>query len=331
LFGELPKLFGRDFMIGYLLPAAMFIPAALWVAETFNAEPLQGFLRELPKTREQPVLLGATLFVFFLWLLGVTLLALNRVIIRAKEGYGSWNPARLLAFIERWRFRRIQNRLNELNEKYITLLTFDQELDPVSGRLHTRLSRLLAERFPARETDLLPTAFGNTIRAFEVYSDEMYGLDSIPAWPRLLMIMPEGSRTLVEAAKAQMDFWINLWLLSFLLVLEYIVLAIVTNERGSFLALLSIIIAWVASNRARAAAVSWGNTVKAAFDVYLNTLREKLQLQSGLAPAQDREQWSRLSAAMIYRDRRGLPAQQQGSEPKKASDSKDNPAQKSKE
>jgi hypothetical protein len=309
LFGELPKLFGREFMIGYLLPIAVFIPSALWIASTFDNSSIREIANVITTTRDLPTLLGATLLIFTLWLLAIALLALNRVIIRAKEGYGAWNPARLCSFIEKWRFERARNRIRELDSEYLALSKLGQELDPASDRLRADLSRYLAERFPAEESHLLPTAFGNAIRAFEVYPHVMYGLDAIPAWPRLTMVMPEGSRTLIEAAKSQMDFWVNLWLLSLVLTLEYIGLAIFTQEFGNPLSLLALLLALLASNRARNAAIMWGESVKAAFDIYLSDLQEKLGLLDNLDPVRSRDQWSRLSIAMIFRDPRGLPVQ----------------------
>ena len=77
-------------------------------------------------------------------------------------------------------------------------------------------------QFPDEEAWLLPTSFGNTIRAFEVYPRVMYGLDAIPGWLRILAVIPKDYRESVDNAKAQVDFWLNLWFLSILMIFEYV-------------------------------------------------------------------------------------------------------------
>jgi hypothetical protein len=181
----------------------------------------------------------------------------------------------------------------------------DKDLSLIRER--TLLRRLAAERFPDKEGRLLPTAFGNTIRAFEAYPFVMYGLDPIPAWPRLIMLMPDNDREAVDTAKAQTSFWVNLWLLSLIFFVEYVVLRIDTGRPGTLWALISIPLAWIASLRAQNAATMWGEVVKAAFDMYIPKLRKRLELDATLSPEQEREQWVRMGNAMVFRDPRFLP------------------------
>lgn len=301
--GELPKLFGRNFAVGFLLPAAVLIPAALWVAGSFDERLVNAAVKELAVFRTELSALSLTVFLSLLWLAGVLLLALNTVIIRLKEGYGSWNPAVLWKSVERRRFEKHHERLRELNREYVAGLSGDSAL----REARREEGELLAVRFPDREDLVLPTAFGNTIRAFEVYPRVIYGLDSIPAWPRLLMVMPEESRALIETAKAQMDFWVNVWFLSLLIFGEYIALVLIYRRAGNPWALMSVVLALGASNRARAAAAEWGETIKAAFDVYLLDLRDKLGLEQGLDREAEKQQWTNLSVAMIFRRERSFP------------------------
>jgi hypothetical protein len=303
LLGELPKLFGRNFAVGFLLPAAVLMPTALLVAGSFNNQILEVTVKEVNSFRSHPSTLDLTLFLFFLWISGILLLALNTAIIRLKEGYGKWNPANLWKSLERRRFNRQNERLRDLDREYRAGLSSDAEIT----KERNEVGQLLANRFPDREDLVLPTAFGNTIRAFEAYSRVLYGLDSIPTWPRLLMVMSTESRDLIETAKAQMDFWVNVWFLSLLILAEYVALSLITGKIGNPWSLLFIIVMLFASNRARAAAAEWGETVKAAFDVYLLDLREKLGLEQDLDREAEQQQWTSLSVAMIYRRERSLP------------------------
>jgi hypothetical protein len=320
LFGDLPNLFGRDFAIGFLLPVALLIPFSFLVADSFGSVSIHANLESVRNLKDQPILLGATLFVFVLWFWAVTLLALNRTIIRVKEGYGRWNPARVWSFIEKSRFRALQNRLQ--GTEHESLLA--QELSIVDDLAALQLkwddlSRELAVRFPDQEGYLLPTAFGNTIRAFEVYPRVMYGLDAIPLWPRLLMIMSEEVRALIDAAKAEMDFWLNLWVVSLVLLAEYLALAVSTHNRGNLWLLLFILVLLpLSSNRARGAAAGWGEMVKAAFDVHLTALRKAFEMQEKENRNTEREHWVNLSIALIYRLQESLPPKGKGSEEEKS-------------
>ena len=145
------------------------------------------------------------------------------------------------------------------------------------------------------------------MRAFEVYSRIMYGLDAIPAWPRLLMLIPDNNRDLVDTAKTQMNFWINLWFLSGAFLLQYVVLIVKAGDARALWAWLALPLAWLASRRARNAAVLYGETVKAAFDIYISQLRKQLEISPPSTLAMEREQWTDLSSAMIYRNRDRLP------------------------
>ena len=57
--------------------------------------------------------------------------------------------------------------------------------DPDVPPEHPKRLRYAVENFPDDIEWVLPTRLDNLIRAFEVYPRVVYGLDSIPAWPRL--------------------------------------------------------------------------------------------------------------------------------------------------
>lgn len=69
-----------------------------------------------------------------------------------------------------------------------------------------RLKLEIVESFPDQERWLLPTSFGNTIRAFEVYPRVMYGIDSIIGWNRLLGVIPKEYGDLYNDAKTSGGF-----------------------------------------------------------------------------------------------------------------------------
>ena len=60
------------------------------------------------------------------------------------------------------------------------------------------------------------------ISAFEGYSRVMYGIDAIPFWPHLSAVIPEDYQRSISSAKADVDFAVNLFYFSFMLLLEYL-------------------------------------------------------------------------------------------------------------
>lgn len=344
MFSELPKLFDRNFAIGFLLPAIIFI--------IISSRPLAD-IGLFPKSYsfEKEILTITTITALMSWLCGIFLLVINRDIYRLLEGYGKLNPAQAFAFIERRYYRRVcqklanidnenkklNEKLTEINikfemlEKELSLIDIGstikrtqdgiketiREAEKEKRKIQKALLKntnkkiefalLKSERFPDDEDWLLPTAFGNTIRAFEVYSRVMYGLDAIMGWERLIAIIPKDYRTFIDSAKAQTDFWINLWFLSLILLCEYILTLIKIRNFNLFWFIpITILLAFFTAYRARIAAVEWGNYIKASFDVFLPELYEKLGFHSPSSRDEERRNLTRFSQAIIYRSKSSL-------------------------
>lgn len=300
MFAELPNLFDRDFAIGYLLPCGAFLAANLGLVTAFHTA------RELTSALETNLLTGTTIAGLLAWLLAVTLLAVNYSIIRFLEGYGAYNPLQLLRGIEHKRYDDLQKRISELDAEYTRCAAEQKTLPPDKRKARADKLKELADHFPADERWLLPTAFGNTIRAFETYSWAMYGMDTIVGWNRLLAVIPKDYRDIIDEAKAVTDFWVNLWALAGVVVVEYAALAL--WNRSNFAAdtlwfpacALAVIV--FASGQAKQAAVAWGDVVKSSVDTYLPALRAQLQLPAETDPDKARKVWEAFSQAANYRD-----------------------------
>jgi hypothetical protein len=302
VFGELPKLFDRDFAIGYFLPLMAFFAAGFGMAAAFGLDSLFGSV-----TSQNPII-STTIVALLAWLAGIILLALNRDIYRLFEGYGAVNPFRLLRRFEVKRYRALESCINELTVQQRTLTTAGQSIPADDLFKRGRLMRQMAEEFPDQEHWVLPTAFGNTLRAFEVYPRVMYGLESIEGWNRLQLVIPKDFRQLVDAAKAQTDCWVNVTLLSLALLPAYVAAVLYTGRvEVAWYPMIALIVAWLSLSRARSSAVEWGELVKSAFDVYLGDLRTKSALPAGATRLEEREVWTAFSQAIIFRRSKSLP------------------------
>jgi hypothetical protein len=302
MFGELPKLFDRNFVTGYLLPMMVFLAASLELTRKFHF-----FANNHPLARSQFLDLTPALGLLLL-VGGMVLLVLNREIVRFFEGYGKFNPFKLLHGFEQRRFALLQQELAEVNTEY-KRYTATGHTVPDRVRVRRReIMEQLAIDFPDDPLWLLPTAFGNAIRAYEVYPRVMYGIESIQAWSRLNAVLTDDFDKNIDTAKSQTDFWVNVWLLGLLLLVEYIVLVAYYHTFPvpwiPALALGGILIGCL---RAKQAAIVWGEWVKASFDVHLPELASKMNLSVPDDREEARRFWQRYSQAIIYRLPEQLP------------------------
>jgi hypothetical protein len=178
--------------------------------------------------------LGAIILILPL-VLAVTLLTLNRPIFQLFEGYGTFNPIRFFGFAI------IRHELLTSELRRVTSLA-ENAAGEVLSRLERRARELmgdLVERFPPQAIPLLPTSLGNVMNAFEEYSRAMYGFDAVEGWPRLLAVIPKDYRELIDSSKAETDFWINLQLISILVVVDY------TSSKVIAAAGISFMIPWL--------------------------------------------------------------------------------------
>ena len=306
---KIPDIFGRNFIVGYFVPALFFVVFSEIIAQNLS---LNFRIFNPSISTQNDMLIWTTMVGLLSFFIGIIILAANREIIRFFEGYGNWNPLRLFSRIEKINFKKTRDELSRLDNAYISYSKSGKEFPTKLGQKRTHLLMQLANRFPDDERWLLPTSFGNTIRAFEVYPRIMYGIDSIPGWSRILALIPDKYLGFIEAAKAKVDLWINILALDILLLCGCLVIPWVVNGvkiRNLLLFIfLEIIVGIVAYFKAQSAAVEWGNFVKASFDLFLPDLLEKLGLNEPEVSAdEEKEIWRKLSQAYIYGNPKSLP------------------------
>ena len=309
MFTKLPDLFEKNFAIGFFLPVITF--AFISISLLGKYELLPQFLK-LNTASQTEFIFKIGIITLFSWLASILLLVTNTDLIRFVAGYGKFNPFRLFNWLEKKRYIHHKNTISKLNKEYVKNYEINNELQ--IKEIQEKIDNIYKERnkfmlkmvemFPDKEDLLLPTSFGNIIRAFEVYSRIMYGLDAIPGWKRVITVVPENYRKLVDAAKAQVDFWINSWFLALLTLLEYIVLSSISkNIINLWIPFLLIFVIWLSYSRAKYSAVYWGEYVKSTFDIFLPELRIKLGGAENIVIEEERKFWEQFSKAVLYRDK----------------------------
>lgn len=298
MFSELPKLFERNFAMAFFMPVAIFIGASLLLFEQYQ-------ITQVLPALNLDTLVVATILGLISWLGGILLLVTNRDLYRLIEGYGKYNPLKLIGRMQKRRFQKLHEKLEKLDDEYrIAGNSFPAE----KRDERNEIMKELADHFPDGERWLLPTAFGNTIRAFETYPRVMYGIEAIDGWSRILSVVPKDYRALIDDAKTQVDFWVNFGLVSFLLLLEYIAIAYSQHTlEAVWLLVLFVLGLLIAPYRARRVTVEWGDLVKSVFDLYRFDLLAKLGIEPPQFRDEERILWTKLSQAIIYRLPDALP------------------------
>jgi hypothetical protein len=313
MFGELPKLFDRNFAVGFFLPVAIFVTLSGVVLGQYGFAPnMVGYLAT-------DLLVGTTIIGLISWVGGIVLLAVNRDLYRLMEGYGKYNPVKIFAWFEKRRYQKAIDELEKLDDEYRKCYETKKEFPAKSRTRRNQLMRQLAEEFPDKEEYLLPTPFGNVLRSFEIYPRVMYGLEAIDGWGRLLAVVPKDYTELIDAAKAQVDFWINLGVVFILLQIECVSLVyIFGNPLNLWIVLLFIVLGTIVPLRAASSAREWGDFVKSAFDMFAPKMRESLGFNSPTDRDDEAKQWKSYSQAIIYRRPDLIPDLKKQEEEKKA-------------
>lgn len=112
MFGELPKLFDRNFAVGFFLPVAIFITLSGLVLSQY------GFGPDVSVYLETNLLIGTTILGISSWVGGIVLLAINRDLYRLMEGYGTYNPLKIFTWLEKRRYQRVLDQIEKLDDEY---------------------------------------------------------------------------------------------------------------------------------------------------------------------------------------------------------------------
>ncbi|MFO1069751.1 MAG: hypothetical protein U1E14_14625 [Geminicoccaceae bacterium] len=311
MLGDLPKLFDRTFAVGYLLPAAFGVLGVWFVLYEYGYSDARviNSLAELDT---------AALAGLGIWLGAIFMLAINYHLIRLLEGYPLMSLYRLAGRVWPALGTRLQQRLiNRFRRNAEQALQDQQKIeearaegrpDPAVPRDHPRRLWRVAETLPAYAVDMLPTRFGNRFRAFEAYPTVVYGLDAIPAWPRLVAVMPEHFRKIIADAKAMLDFCVNMVLVGVGIAAVDLGCAVYPLTQGGALLLpmpktllLALLTAFLAYRLALGAASQYGGVVRSAFDLYRFDLARALGLEMPATADKEREMWVTVSRQQIYR------------------------------
>jgi hypothetical protein len=163
--------------------------------------------------------------------------------------------------------------------------------------------------FPDEPEEVMPTRLGNILKNSERYSLQRYEMDAVLLWPRLYAVLPESFTKILEGAKASLDFMLVISSLSISFALiTGIYLLIVQSVWWLFLLcfLGGLLVAWAAYQSALETAITYGQLIKSAFDLYKDELRKQLGYEKPKSLEQERAFWQNIYD-LIYKGEAGKP------------------------
>jgi hypothetical protein len=321
------KLFDKSFVIGYFLPTLLFTGVVRWLWAPFFGCPEADLCKSL-----NPLggLEKATVFTVLAWFLAILLSLWNYQLVRFLEGY-SWPPLirELGKRAQRRRFRSLcaldeetRKRRDQFKTQLAKLessgVVDQQSTSQLRKQLrsaqdaYSKSGRRLRDEFPPREEFVLPTSFGNRVRAFESYPKAVYGADAIAVWRRLLLVASENARTAVDEAQANVNFWINTGFLAVVVAL-FSLLTIAASlfagrapgaDTWKWAGVLSAAVAVAVGGYyfARERISGWSGAVKAVFDCYLPELAKQLGYELPNDHSERRKFWEMINVMILYQD-----------------------------
>jgi hypothetical protein len=202
---------------------------------------------------------------------------LDLSVIRWLEGY--W-PA--VWPLTRWRaalLRRHASRLVKDEQRYAALVKGDvSDLSASELEELTTLDWRLMQT-PASPVQRMPTALGNVLRAAELRPQEKYGLESTVCYPRLWLVLPEGTKKDLAQARSAIDTAARAccWSVIFMIWSVWIWWAAPVGLAG----------AWVAYRWTLEAAGVYASLLDSAFDIHRNALYAALRWPLPATPAEE--------------------------------------------
>jgi len=294
---EIAAALFQSLRLSYVVPAFLF-----WGLNAIFILP------NLPPWVRQPLhqiaktfgLQKATMVTIASLLTGYFLYVLNVQVIRWFEGY-QWFEWPLLKSLaeekrschQRYRLRlvselkkQLELRKREISKWEAKKADFRIE-DPKRQKIFQRTAQLETELevfqaiktkniqylYPTSRESFLPTSLGNVIASFEDYPHDHYGMDAVTLWPRLAPILSQQKYSLfLEREKANLDFLLNTCVALLLFSLELVICGSLYGQDiwlWLSAAGFTVVISYAVFYRTSIiGALSWGQSVRVAFDLY---------------------------------------------------------------
>ncbi len=319
--GDLLGALSQSFRLSVYFPALVFV-----VLNAFTLEPYLNQTLFYKVVASSELLLAAALITLALGV-AYALSVLNIPLTQLYEGYAyrdTW-LGRRMTMLHFHRKELLEEKAQELNSQAnLWEGKFQVLQDDVTRRglvtralwraygayqnassKRDRVNDELLRFYPADEKRILPTRLGNVFANFEDYPRQLYSMDSVLLWPRMVPALIQSKYgELIEREKMGFDFFLNISFLSFLFALSYSASNLYFTARlNMWVPMIAVLCGWLAYRFAIMAAQNFGVSVRVAFDLHRKALRETLGMQEPSSFEEETAQWRFLGQLLVEPDR----------------------------
>ncbi|SRR5258706_330360 len=316
---------GSNFLVASMVPSlALVISCILLFDPILNT----GAAFTDPQSVYGLVSFGLVIFVATV-IIGFTLTALNTYILKMFEGYVIPFPMHIVYSLRRrvhWqRASNMRAHRDSLGSEILHIekhLAQNPELEEKLEQLrdqHYKAALDYDQTYPEDQGDILPTRFGNTLKAAENYTGERFGFDGVQFWPRLVHVIPAEYRQSIDAVRNELSFLVNMSILSFtfsmlcLLAIFYTMSKTTVNLGGAavfleflvktlpyFIALVAgLLISIFFYNASLFSVGAFGLMIRSSFDLFRLDLLKKMGLELPKNSIEEFETWYNLNELII--------------------------------
>ena len=222
---------GRNFLVATFIPSLGFVLICVYIFSPifpFEVKDSLAFLLAEEDLSQANQIWGVAVFIFVLTLLlGYTLRGLENFIYKALEGYYLFRSPRWRKRQQTKAMRRLlqikvlDRRVVEL-QKMLKKNPRDAEIKK-DLKAYTQKSYVLKAQYrqdyPPQPQYIMPTRFGNILRAAEHYSEERYKMDSVSFWPRLIHVIDPAYYNQLDQSNNGLAFIVNSMVLTVILAI----------------------------------------------------------------------------------------------------------------
>jgi len=192
-------------LYAWALPSALAL-GATWLFLLPQLGDSLRFRTDLAKDEQ-----GLVFFTLITGALAISLSSLSTLLYRILEGY-LWPR-----WLQEWGVKRERARKKALHAA----------VRGSGWRQNVALENLA--RYPMDDHQILPTRFGNAIRAFETYGKSRFNMDSQTLWYELVAVTGGYIQSEIDSAQSSVDFFVALFYLSALFCFVCLILGAIEH------------------------------------------------------------------------------------------------------
>jgi hypothetical protein len=177
---------------------------------------------------------------------------------------------------------------------------FDEWAEELAVEDQSRFARLDFEY--GSVGTIAPTRLGNIVQSYNQYPFKRYSMESEIFWTRIIKVMDESFEKRINDQKLMLDFSLTCASMSLLYAACTMLIPWLSSEKESWfvLTIIGLFVSQVFYNSAITSAISFGQFVRTAYDLYRLNLLESYSMEMPANDKEERALWESISQLIVY-------------------------------